>query len=240
MKKRLKIILLPIALLSISYAAIRVQPIVLNQIPNANIAAREDLTVTNSDKQTEYVVVTPMILLNAGTKKEKTIKLDTPEELRKYGLFITPRRLIIPAKQSKDVRIGFINSKRFLNEAQIFHVRFDPVNASTVKAKSNDKNQSVGVKVLISYTVVVFKQPLKPNVNVQAVRSGDKITFMNKGNVSVFLSGITQCTVNNICTQVASAHRLYKNNNWSVTLKRPGPVRYSVIYIDQKNTHTST
>jgi hypothetical protein len=216
-----------------SLAAIKVEPIIIDHF--AGQSSREDLTVKNIGKTKEFVLITPKVVEHPGTKNEKLKVITSVQNLKNYGLYVTPRRLLIPQGESRTVRVGFLNSAK-LKKDRIFRVSVEPKQAfKVVKDKANNQ---MGLNFILGYAVLVMDRPPNAEPIVEVKRNAKMVTFKNTGNSNALLTGLKQC-IEKTCTPLSTAHRLYAGTTWEYALPKAEPVTYSQFFGMKKTTNTS-
>ena len=166
-----------------------------------------DISVFNSDPQKAYVSVSIYEVLNPGKSDEGKQSLIDPD---KALLIATPSRLVLEPKQSTSVRL--LNLDENQKTERIYRVLVEPVSGRL-------KGDVDGVKVLVSYELLVIVRPVKPNVSILAHRNGNTMTFYNNGNTSVYLESGRQCNPAKAseCKDI-SGERLYAGASWQTEL----------------------
>ncbi|MFT7652880.1 MAG: P pilus assembly chaperone PapD [Limisphaerales bacterium] len=179
-------------------------------------SARQDVEVFNSGEDTLYVEVEPAQVLSPGTPSEGRSMIRDP---RKAGLLVTPNKLVIPAGESKLVRLVKLGNT---SEEKVYRIATKPVVGGI------EADQS-GLKVMIGYEVlaIVYPDDVKPNVEVQ--RKGKTLFVKNLGNTNVLFREGFQCetpdTPKEEC-EYLPGRRMYPGNEWQVELPRDLPVIY--------------
>ena len=189
---------------------------------------RKDIEVENVGDETLYIQVDPKVVLNPGTDQETRESFTDPREA---GLLVTPNKLIIPPKSRKLVR--FVVLKPAVNEDNVYRVTFKPISNPE---PTNDN--SIGVKIVIAYQVLVLVQPSNPNPEIIAKRNGNTLEFNNKGNTNVLMREGRQCPHESSSEEECKnlpGRRLYAGNKWSVELPFNKPAEY-YISIGTKNS----
>ncbi len=163
-----------------------------------------DISVYNSEKTKAYVAVSVFEVVNPGQKNEAKQPLTDPD---KALLIATPSRMVLEPGQASPVRV--LNLDEDQNDERIYRILVEPVSGRL-------KGDVDGVKVLVSYEMLVIVRPQNPVIKVLAQRSGTNITFYNNGNTSVYLESGRQCSPNKAddCKEL-SGTRLYKGASWS-------------------------
>ena len=184
---------------------------------NPDDAHHQDVQIFNKDKNNIYVNVNVVEVLNPGTEKEERIPV---KDLKKLSLVVTPKKLIIPGKSQKTVRLVTLEDAGKTD--RIFRVDFSPA-VGKLKAKSS------AIKILVAYQALVMIRPAKPVVNIKAERKGKVIVFTNAGNTNALLQNGKQCNPKkkSECKQLDN-RRLYAGNTWKVELPYDAPVTFEM------------
>ena len=199
-------------------------------------ALRQDVIISNPDPERAFVEVQVLEVNDPGTDDETRKVVKDPESI---GLIASPRRLMIPPSSQRVIRLVSLNG--FQDSEQVYRVNVRPV----AGAVESDK---MAVMVLVTYQLLVFVEPDRVVVNLEADRDGDILTLHNTGNVNVLLYDGQQCeadseaersdaasasvealinpeNVEDNCVEVNSK-RLYPGNQVSMTLPRSAPVTF--------------
>ncbi len=177
---------------------------------------RDDIKITNTGKETLFVLVEPAQILNPDTEQQKRTSVRDPG---KFGLLVTPNRFVLKAKQSKILRIVILKPAE--DKDRIYRLSVKPV-------LGNVEAQQTAVKVVFGYDVLVIVRPATGKAAVSAKREGKSITFSNTGTTSALLTNGKQCdTAGKNCVEVPPK-RLYAGNTWTVPLKFETPVEYYI------------
>lgn len=150
--------------------------------------------------------------------KQKILEIPVKEVsgnlLEKNRLIATPLRMIIPPSGFQLIRFMWPGDRE---TERYYRVRFTPVlpeagdgfglNEQQV-SQYREKALSVGLNVIAGYGTLVIVQPSTPTFNTQIeTRSSDFIAITNKGNATIALENIRNCTSAN--TDCSSATRQF-------------------------------
>lgn len=187
----------------------------------ADMPAREDVTVNNPDPDPLFVEVEVLEVRNPGTDKEERIVVRNPEEI---GLIATPKRLMVPTGSSRVVRL--VNLAGHGSSERVYRVNIKPVVAP--EEGSGEGKKSMSIKILVAYQLLIFVDPAKTEVAVDALRQGNTLRLSNKGNVNAFLYDGRQCKDGEAREQCPTlqAIRLYPGNERTITLPRDQAVDF--------------
>lgn len=194
------------ALLPVSQASAELvlSQLVVNLEPGKD--ARQDIEVFNSGSDVLYVAVEPREIIGAGTSKPSFRQDPDPEKL---GLLASPARIVLEPGERRLLRIAAITDP--LDRERVYRVTVKPV----VGQLSSERG---GLKILVGYDVLVLVRPTTANPQVTATRSGDVLTLRNTGNVSVELTGGSQCDAARKRCDPLPGGRLYVGATKTVTV----------------------
>jgi len=181
---------------------------------------RKDIEVENPGSENLYVQIEPKVVLDPGTENERREAISDP---RKYGLLVTPNKLVIPPGGRKLVRL--VSLQPLGEKERVYRVTFKPVIGDL-------ESEQIGIKILVGYEVLVLMQPANPDPDLVVKRDGQIIFFSNEGNTNVLLREGKQCpkgvdSKSDECESL-QGKRLYPGNSWSVELPHNLPVDYQM------------
>lgn len=134
-------------------ASIGVSPMKVEFDPLHDITT-QDITVTNEDNtKITYVDVTPFLVKKFGTK-EKNIAIKNPKDL---GLLVSPQKLVIPAKQSRFVRVTSLNLCP--KDKKIYQLVIKPAYGDLVLAQQPSTKKNLALKLVVGYGVKIVVNP---------------------------------------------------------------------------------
>jgi P pilus assembly chaperone PapD len=177
---------------------------------------REDVEIWNKGPERAYVAVQPREIVDPGQAGQSAHEEPDPQKL---GLLVAPARMILEPGQRKLVRIATLASDN--GRERVYRVTVKPVAGPLASAAS-------GLKVLVGYDVLVLVRPAVARPKVTGVRSGNRLTVRNEGNVSVELTQGRQCELAKAVCRDLPGKRLYAGAEWTVTLPGSGPADYVV------------
>ncbi|MGI9278443.1 MAG: fimbrial biogenesis chaperone [Endozoicomonas sp.] len=177
---------------------------------NPGKTPRQDIVVTNPDRENLYLQTEVYKVVNPGTEKEERIRITDPALLK---LLATPQRAILPPNSRKTIRLVSLETPK--DKESVYRVTFKPVTGD-LQAKQN------AIKILVAYQALVFIRPNKPEYNVAAQAAKETITFTNSGNINVVLRNGQYCTSgqSESCTSLATGSRIYAGESWSMKLPK--------------------
>lgn len=195
-------------------AAIALSKVIVELTPDA--PPRDDIEVTNTGEERQYIVAEPAIIEAAGTPQEKRIESSDPTVT---GLLVTPQKLVLEPRESKLVRVALVAPRG--DQERVFRLTIKPV-AGSVEA------EQTSLKVFVGYDVLVIARPATSAGEVTAQRGPGTITFHNGSNASVELSDGRQCDAAQKNCASLPGWRLYAGADWTVPITRDTPVKYRI------------
>lgn len=187
---------------------------------------RQDVLVGNPDEEPLFVDVQVLEVSRPGTEQEEREVVKDPEAI---GLIASPRRLMVPAGSRRLVRL--VNLKGHGDTERVYRVNLKP-------AAGPVESQSMGVRVLVGYQLLVFVEPEESRVELEVNRQGKVLHLHNTGNVNVRVFQGQQCPAESSseddCVEV-KGRRLYPGNQVSLDLPYDAPVEFSVMAGDRSS-----
>lgn len=182
---------------------------------------RQDVEVSNPDNEILYVKVEVLEVINPGTDNEQRILVKNP---KKSQFIVTPNKLVIKPGKKKTVRL--LNLDKAPQKDRIFRINLKPVTPPLAPTET-------GVKVIVGYQLLAIVQPPQAKPDLTVNRTGQTITFSNKGLTNVLLRAGRQCppgvelsTASENQCQSLPTKRMYSGNTWSLNLPYNTPVEY--------------
>lgn len=195
-------------------ATIALSKVIVELTPDA--PPRDDIEVTNTGEERQYIVAEPAIIAAPGTPQEKRIESSDPTVT---GLLVTPQKLVLEPRESKLVRVALVAPRD--NKERVFRLTIKPV-AGSIEA------EQTSLKVFVGYDVLVIARPATSAGEVTATRKAGTITFHNGSNASVELSDGRQCDAAQKNCASLPGWRLYAGADWTVPITRDTPVKYRI------------
>lgn len=182
---------------------------------------REDVKVSNTGDEVIYIQVEVFSVLNPGTPEEERVKVTDPKELK---LIATPNKMVIPAGGQKLIRI--VNLETNNTTERVHRINVTPI----VAPLSEETSQ---LRIIVAYQILTIIQPISPQAELLATRSGNVVKFENHGSSNILLTEGSQCKPNDAteCEDLPS-RRLYAGNTWELGLPYDAPLAYSVRTFD--------
>ena len=185
---------------------------------------RQDIVVTNPDKENLYLQTEVFKVNNPGTEQEERIRITDPDKIK---LLTTPQKAVIPPNSRKTVRMVSLETPSDIE--QVYRVTFRPV-VGDLKA------QQTAIKLLVAYQALVFIRPKNPEYKVSAKIEKGTMTFTNSGNMNVVLRNGRYCTSNkeDSCSPLSQGTRIYAGGSWTLDLpekatKGKGYIQYGMF-----------
>lgn len=195
-------------------AAIALSKVIVDLEPEA--PPRDDIEVTNTGDERQYIVAEPALIRAPGTAAERRIDSSDPTVT---GLLVSPQKLVLEPHESKLVRVALVAPRD--QQERVFRLTIKPV-AGTIEA------EQTSLKVFVGYDVLVIARPAAISGEITASRSAGKITFHNGSNASVELGDGRQCDDSGTnCASLPGA-RLYSGADFAVSIRYSTPVKYMI------------
>lgn len=181
----------------------------------------EDIQVYNTGKSTAYVNVELKRLINPGAQHVRS-KLfhDNPEA---FGMIVSPNKLIIPAAQSRVVRV--LRLLQGNKKEAVYQINIAPAEGVLERIKTGNKKVQAGIRVIVGYNVIARVLPNEPRANLVIKRQGKTLTVENKGNASALLYRGEVCE-NQSCKALPTK-RMYAGLSWSTEMPYAAPAHYT-------------
>lgn len=187
---------------------------------------RDDVEVWNNSPDRSYIAVEPREIVDPGTAAQAALEEPDPQKL---GLLVSPTRMILEPGQRKLLRVAVLSPES--DRERVYRIMVKPV-VGDVQAKDS------GLKILVGYDVLVLVRPAQPRPQVAGQRAGRKLTFTNRGNVSVELIDGQQCRAAHAQCSDLPGKRLYPNASWTVELPADAPAEYALKSPGKTERHT--
>lgn len=177
-----------------------------------------DILVFNNGTERSYVAIEPKEVLNPGTPDEKRVSSPDPRVL---GLMLSSTRLILEPGQKRLIRVAATSIPA--DRERVYRVTVKPVTG-------NVASEASGLKLLVGYEMLVMVKPAKgAPVAVEAQRSGNELTLVNRGNSSVELLDGKQCPTGAAVCSFLPSKRLYAGARWSQAVSVGGRIEYRAL-----------
>lgn len=202
-------------------ASMQVQQNVVHFLPGQ--PAQFDLQVSNPDKETLYIEVEVLQVVNPGTEEELRKPAPNPLEA---DFLVTPNRFILPPNNRKIIRL--VNTGGHSSEERVFRINLRPIPPPAEASQH-------AIRIHVAYQVLALIAPSNPEADLQIERQGNSLTAKNLGNINVLLRNGVQCATEpeleskpeDRC-QAIRARRIYPGNEWQTDLPFDTPVEFVV------------
>jgi P pilus assembly chaperone PapD len=178
--------------------AVALSKVIVDLDPEA--PPRDDVEITNTGDERQYIVAEPAVIQAPGTAQEKRIDSSDPTVT---GLLVSPQKLVLEPHESKLIRVALV-------------------------APRGQQERVYRLKVFVGYDVLVIARPVTIAGEITAKRSAGTITFHNGSNSSVELADGRQCDASGNNCATLPGMRLYSGADVSVPIRYSTPVKYSI------------
>ncbi|WP_295802346.1 fimbria/pilus periplasmic chaperone [uncultured Microbulbifer sp.] len=160
--------------------------------------SREDIVVTNPDRETLYLQTEIYRVDNPGLPDEQRVRVVDPKD---FKLLVSPSKAVIPAGEQKRFRL--MSLEQGLEREKVYRVTFKPV-------VGDIKTDRTALKILVAYQALIFIQPESGEYRLALeTDSENTLAIANNGNINVEVSAIQYCRTPAECTPVAQSRRIY-------------------------------
>ena len=184
---------------------------------DADKLPRQDILVTNPDKENLYLETEIFKVENPGAPNEERVRVTDPDKMQ---LLATPGKAIVAPGGRRTIRLLSLNPAPKTEE--VYRITFRPVVGELEATQT-------AVKILVAYQVLAFIRPENPFFDVSAKSKGREVTFSNTGNMNVVLrnglfcpKGVSQrasrATKDEQCSKLDEGSRIYAGQSWTLTL----------------------
>lgn len=169
----------------------------LDDTPNA----RDDIVVSNPDKETLYLQTEVYRVDNPGQPDEQRVRVVDPKD---FKLLVSPAKAVIPPGEQRRVRLMSLESG--LQNEVVYRVNFKPV----VGDIDSDRT---ALKILVGYQALVFVQPREGSSRLLLKREDNGLQLYNAGNINTEVVEVRHCasaaTKSADCRALKASGRLY-------------------------------
>lgn len=197
-----------------AHAAVALSKVIVDLAPEA--PPRDDIEITNTGDERQYIVAEPAVIQAPGTAQEKRIESTDPTVT---GLLVSPQKLVLEPHESKLIRVALVAPRD--NQEHVFRLTIKPV-AGAIEA------EQTSLKVFVGYDVLVIARAAAFAGEITAIRSPGTITFHNGSNASVELADGRQCDATGENCASLPAKRLYSGADFAVSIRLSTPVEYRI------------
>ena len=198
-------------------ASIHVSPMSLNLYStHPKQPAMTELRVFNdSNMKPAYVSLQLRLGKRLSTPQEKMVPVERPAQ--NAGIIITPMKMIIPAKQSRLVRI--IRPKQ-PQKNSVYSLKIMP-HSSGFSGKGSK------ISIQVAYAVFLYDRPYPMRIKVTATRKGKLLRVTNRGNTTLKLGWYPSNCKSEVCPKRIS-RKLYVGIPREVKLPYAKPLKFSL------------
>ena len=169
----------------------------LDDSPNA----RDDIVVSNPDRETLYLQTEVYRVDNPGQPDEKRVRVVDPKD---FKLLVSPTKAVIPPGEQRRVRLMSLETG--LEQEVVYRVNFKPV-------VGDIKSDRTALKILVGYQALVFVQPKAGFSRPELIRDGKDLYLRNTGNINTELVEVRHCVSASMpsaeCRKLDVSGRLY-------------------------------
>jgi P pilus assembly chaperone PapD len=152
---------------------------------NKNEKTKQVINIRNVNQDTPVYVE---ILVNEVLEPEKGTKseLKRHESPMSVGLFVAPGKMVIQ-KGVASQSLSIININNTLDKERVYRVDVRPVISGI------EQTESMAVKVLMAYDIVIHVQPDAPFISSSYSFDGNSLILSNDGNARFFATNGKAC-----------------------------------------------
>ena len=175
----------------------------------------QNAIIFNSSDKTAYVVVEVEAIPDPAADSAKTIATT--------DLLASPKAFSIEPHGQRTVRLLLKSPPAEME--RVFRVGFIPQDRGFGEESSKTINgRTTVIRVLTGMGMLVFADPLKPEAKLEWNRSDSQITFINRGNIQIFLDDIKACGAKDNNCKTFSSKRIYAGASYSIPATRSNVV----------------
>jgi P pilus assembly chaperone PapD len=187
---------------------------------------RQDIRVTNTGDKTAYIQTKTLILEDPAAANAKYTPVSDPKE---SGLLISPSKLIIPAKQSRTIRVSSITAPGLLDKIYSIHIR-EIDNTIFIPKEKESNGINATIRVNVGYGVLVVVRPIKTNIKIDLKRTGKTLEVTNHSNTRIDLNTGSQCDLGTENCVAVKGRGINAGETRTLSLAKDLPVSYFVSY----------
>ncbi len=165
----------------------------LDDSPNA----RDDIVVTNPDRETLYLQTEIYRVDNPGLPNEKRVRVVDPKE---FKLLVSPSKAVLASGEQKRFRL--MSLERNLEREKVYRVTFKPVVGEI-------KSDRTALKILVAYQALIFVQPKEGSYRLEVEKQNGNWLLKNTGNINVEVADVRHCQSEAGCRPLEVEGRLY-------------------------------
>lgn len=185
----------------------------------------QDIRVFNTGKSKAYVNIKLSKIVKPGSQHVSYKHFD--EDPMKFGLVVSPNKMIIPAGQVRTVRL--LRLLRGNKKEMVYQINVAPAVGVLERIKTGNKKVEAGVRVIVGYNVISRILPSHPTADLKFIRKGKTLTVINTGNSSALLYHGKQCSGEKCA--VLPTKRIYAGLSWTTKLPSSGTIKYTENFL---------
>lgn len=178
-----------------AFAAMSLDKIIvyLNDQPNS----REDIVVTNPDKETLYLQTEIYRVDNPGLADEQRVRVVDPKE---FKLLVSPAKAIVNPGERKRFRL--MSLERDLDTEKVYRLTIKPV-------VGDIKSDRSALKILVAYQALIFIEPEGGKYQLGLQQGDQGWEIRNTGNINAEIIRVKHCLSKVDCTELKTSGRVY-------------------------------
>jgi len=173
-----------------------------------------DVDVWNNGTEVLYIQVEVSEVIDPASPNEARRKLKDP---RTAEILVSPSRMALAPNERKLLRV--VVREPAIERDRVYRVSLIP------KENPVESDESLAVKVLVGYELLLIVRPPNPDPGLQIERNGRELRFANTGNSSILILKLTHCEPEPVGCADLPGNRLYAGEVWRVELPGDGPVK---------------
>jgi P pilus assembly chaperone PapD len=169
------------------------------------------------------VIVNEVLQPELGTKS----KLKRHNQPADAGIYVSPGKMVI--KKGVDFQpMSIVNINQNLEKERVYRIDVRPV------ASGLQSHQSMAIKVLLAYDVLVHVQPEKPFIEASHYYTDKSLVIKNTGNARFFVANGKVCNEADECFDAPSGF-IYSGAEGAVPMPDDvSYVTYDLVMVGQK------
>lgn len=229
----------------ITYGRIAVSPSIVKFVSSESRV--NNLQVSNVDDN--YPAFVEVIVYKVGTNADASQYLSKLARPGAAGLLVAPTKFILKSKGAEQkarpgsYRMIRLSSTQAAGQIEKrYRVVVSPREAPVKIADNIGKQPGIraGVRVLLSYGIVVSVLPKNPKSNLSIQRSGKMLTVKNTGNLFVRLLNGKQCNSKKVCRSINRDLFIAPKQTVAFSLPQALPVQFEKTTIIKQNEPLTT
>ena len=236
------VVLLVLAFISLSsYAVISVLPI-MKQIKFTDPKFFDFKVINLSKDEPAYVEVTAYKATNVSSGAIKWVAMK--HNPRQFGFVVTPTKLIVPAQQTRPVRV--LTLLKNYKKDVLLKINFNPATNPLIVVKHKEpSNKAInqGLQLVFAFNAIVILRPAHPHADIVLKRQNKKLTILNEGNSYALVRRLKICGKQDNCAKFLpknKVYRIYAGQSVTVNLPRSYPVQLQKFFMGKTSDLKST